>query len=105
MNAKSIKYIRNYIIGSVILVFIYISILEGLNLYELVNILLKVFFVPIILALLLDPLLFLFKTKILNRKLENPFSQGWKDNFIESVVAYWIIWNGIMFLLFLIRFF
>jgi hypothetical protein len=103
MNDKSIKYIRNYIIGSVILVFVYISILEGLDFYELVNVILKVFLVPILLALLLDPLLFLFKTKILNRKLENAFSQGWKDNFIESVVAYWIIWNGIMFLLFLIR--
>jgi hypothetical protein len=45
--------------------------------------------------------LFLFKSK--DKKQEGLFSKGWKDNFIESILAYWLIWNVIMLLLSIIR--
>ena len=103
MNTKSIKYIRNYIVGSVILVFIYISIRNGTSPKDLMAIVLKVTIVPFILTILLDPLLFLFKSKSVNRKEEKTLKQEWKDNFIENVFAYWIIWNSVILLFTLIR--
>jgi hypothetical protein len=101
MNAKSLKYIRIYIIGSAILVFIHITILKQLSFFDLVNVFLKVSVVPIFLSILLDPLLFLFKSK--DKKREGLFSKEWKDDFIESILAYWVLWNAIVLLIHIVR--
>lgn len=55
---------------------------------------------PFLLVFILDPLIYLWKSRVRKKEMEKPFSSF--DNVMESAFAYWIIISGFHLFIFLL---
>ena len=91
MSSRSIFYLTLIIFGSLFFPFLFI-LEQGQNTgFVVIVYILRLLVLPFVFALILDPLIYLWKRYIRKKVVIMPFSKGSLNDFLENVFAYWVV--------------
>ena len=91
MSSRSFFYLTLIFFGSLFFPFLFLIEQGQTSGFVIMVYILRLLILPFVFALILDPIIYLWKRYIRKRDVIKPFSKGSLNDFVENVFAYWVV--------------